>query len=104
MASLMNDTKWNELRLAMYGLGELHPCWRTKDISGFVSPWDGEWLHHFRAGDYSSIEWVEIQILSPQQDASVLKLLREIHLPGHRIENGFRVYGYVPDGTAISYF
>ena len=73
----MNDTKWDELRLAMYGLGDLRPRW--------------------------SIEWVEIQVLSADQDVAVPALLREIHLPGHRIETGFRIYGYARDGNAVDF-
>ncbi|WP_375314913.1 DUF6678 family protein [Schlesneria sp. DSM 10557] len=103
MAPVMNDTKWNELRLAMYELDDLSPLWRVKDLSGYLCPWDGDWFYHFRTGGYDSIEWVEIQITSPAQDSAVLKLLREIHLPGHRTDCGFRVYGFIHCGTPISY-
>ena len=35
----MNNTKWEELRAAMYGLDGLRPRWRTKDLeSGYVCP------------------------------------------------------------------
>jgi hypothetical protein len=100
---LMNYTKWDELRLAMYGLGDLRPLWRTKDVSGYVSRWDGEWFYHFRDGDYVSIEWAEVQVSSAEQDAAVVELLRRIHVPGHRTEDGFRIYGYAPDGMVIDY-
>ena len=104
MTPLMNDTKWNELRLAMDGLGELHPLWRTKDLSGYLSSWDGDWFYHFQSGGYKSIEWVDIQIRSPHQEMAVLKLLQQIHVPGHQTENGFRVYGHAPEATAVNYF
>lgn len=103
MDPLMNNTKWDELRLAMYGLGEMSPQWRTRDISGYVSPWDAEWFYQFRAGGYASIEWVEIQITTTDQDAAVLNILRTIHLPGEQTEQGFRIYGHVPSGTPVSY-
>jgi hypothetical protein len=99
----MNDTKWEELRLAMYNLGPSSPRWRAKDLSGYTSPWDGEWFYHFRNGGYVSIEWVEIQVSSVDQDAVVLALLKAIHLPGVRIERGFRIYGYTSDGVAVDY-
>src|SRR5262249_21546746 len=99
----MNDTKWDELRLAMYNLGAFRPSWRTKDVSGFLSSWDGEWYYHFRQGGYSSIEWLEIKVETAEQDAAVLKILQEIHLPGHRIDEGFRIYGYLRDGVAVDY-
>jgi hypothetical protein len=99
----MNNTKWDELRLAMHNLGDLKPLWRTKDVAGYVSPWDDDWYYHFRDGSYASIEWVEIQVLSAEQDAAILARLRQVHLPGHRIAKGFRIYGYARDGVAIDY-
>lgn len=87
----------------MYGLGDNVPRWRTKDLSGYICPWDSEWFYHFRDGGYESIEWVEIEVVSLTQDAAVLALLQLIHLPGHRIDRGFRVYGHVRDGEAMEY-
>ncbi len=103
LISVMNDTKWDELRLAMYHLGDLRPRWRTKDVNGHVCQWDGEWFYHFREGGYSTIEWVEIETSSADQDAAVLELVRVIHLPGHRIDQGFRVYGYVQEGVVVDW-
>ena len=99
----MNHTKWEEHRLAMDGLTELHPRWRTRDLSGYFSPWDGEWYDHFRQGGYTSIEWVEIQVNFPIQEAAVLSSLRAIHVPGERIEHGFRVYGYLATTMPVTY-
>lgn len=99
----MNNTKWDELRLAMCNLGNLSPQWRTKDLSGYISQWDGDWFYHFRDGGYNTIEWVEIQVLSPEQETAVVALLQEIHLPGHRIAQGFRIYGYSRNGNLIDY-
>jgi hypothetical protein len=103
MKSVMNYTKWEELRQAMYELGDLRPRWRAKDLSGYVSPWDGEWFYHFRNGSYKTMEWVEIQVSSPEQDESVLASIKAIHLPGLRIDSGYRIYGYVDDGDAADY-
>jgi hypothetical protein len=103
MHPIMNDARWDELRVAMYGLGRLSPRWRAKDVSGHVSDWDGEWFYHFREGGYASIEWVEILAASPEQDAAVETALRRIHVPGHRIVEGFRVLGYVQEGTAVDF-
>ena len=103
-AGVMNNTKWEELRLAMYGLGELTPAWRTRDIkTGYVSSWDKEWFYHFRNGGYDTIEWVEIQLTSPEQRAAVLAALVSIHAPGERVEQGVRIFGYVPVGTVVGY-
>jgi len=99
----MNNTKWDDLRLSMYNLDRLSPRWRTKDLSGFICPWDGEWFYHFRSGGYESIEWVELDIISPAQDAAVLDSLRQIHVPGHRIDQGFRIYGYASSELSLDY-
>lgn len=53
---VMNNTKWEELRLAMHSLGKLRPQWQTKDLeTGYVPCWDGDWFYHFRDGGYDSI-------------------------------------------------
>jgi hypothetical protein len=100
----MNDTKWEELRRSMYGLGALSPKWRTKDTeSGYVSEWDSEWYYHFSVGVYKSIEWAEIRTESPEQNAAVEDALRTIHVPGCKTENGFKVFGYLREGSAVDY-
>ena len=103
-AAVMNNTKWEELRLAMYELGELTPAWRTRNIeNGYVCPWDKEWFYHFKQGGYETIEWVEIQTLSPKQEAVVIKALTSIHVPGEKISEGYRIYGHVPIGKSVDY-
>ena len=43
MHLMINHTKWDELRLAVYGLGELSPKWRTLEAGdGHLSEWNGE--------------------------------------------------------------
>lgn len=100
----MNNTKWDELRLAMVQLGALKPQWRTRATgSGHLSGWDGEWFYHFREGGYETIEWVEIKVTSPEQRAGVLAALQLIHVPGEETPQGFQVFGHVPDGVAVAY-
>jgi hypothetical protein len=104
MQPVMNDAKWKELRLAMYGLGAESPRWRTRAVStGFVCEWDQEWFYHFSRRGYEDIEWLEINTASAEQRSAVLALLKSIHVPGHMIENGFRVYGHVESVTAVEY-
>ena len=104
MSPLMNNTKWEELRLGMYNLAELSPKWRTKDLAtGYTCPWDGEWFYHFRTGGYESTEWVEIQITSPEQEQAVLEVLRQIHVPGEKTAVGFKVFGYDVVGAGVEY-
>jgi hypothetical protein len=100
----MNDTKWDELRFAMYGLGEGSPRWRTRTVgSGYVCPWDGEWFYHFRIGGYADTEWVEIEVTSAKQKSDVLAALRRIHVPGVETEHGFKVFGYLESGERLDY-
>lgn len=100
---VLNWTKWEELRLAMDGLGPLHPRWRTRDLAGSLSPWNGEWYDHFRQGGYLTIEWVEIEVATLEQEAAVLGLLRQIHVPGERTEPGFRVFGHWTGAGRLDY-
>ena len=103
MNPVMNNTKWEELRLAMLDL-ENRPRWRTRDVqSGYESPWDREWYYHFRQGGYSTIEWVEIAAESPEQLLELQGALARVHVPGERTEVGFRVFGFIPAGKAVDY-
>lgn len=99
----MNDTKWNELRLAMYELKPA-PKWRTKDIeNGYLSEWDSEWYYHFRDGGYSTIEWVEIRITSPEQKECILEKLAKIHVPIESTSESIKVFGYIKTGQFVEY-
>lgn len=100
---IMNNTKWDELRSAMYEL-DPSPKWRTCDLeNGYVCRWDGEWFYHFNEGGYEKIDWCEIRIDSDEQEKEVLAILRRIHVPGERSENGFRIFGYSPPDRAAEY-
>nr|CAP48563.1 putative integron gene cassette protein [uncultured bacterium] len=96
---LMNDTKWDELRIAMYEYPQTL-MWRTKDIeNGYISEWDAEWYYHFRPSlnSYKTIEWVEILIDDEQTKQEIIKILKKIHVPGEVEETIIRVYGYAKD-------
>lgn len=101
---LMNDTKWDEVRLGMHALGALRPSWRTRALhAGYLSAWDGDWYYHFRVGGYRTIEWVDIAVGSAEQRRAVLGVLVRVHVPGEETGDGFRVYGYVEAGSAVAY-
>jgi hypothetical protein len=105
MQALMNNTKWDELRISMYDLGPLAPRWRTLDMENdHLSDWDGDWFYHFRNGGYKSIRWVELAIESDEQRHAVLAELSKVHLPGDVTLAGFRVLGYAEIGVEIDYF
>jgi len=100
---LMNDTKWDELRLSMHSV-DPRPRWRTRDIeSGYESDWDGDWFHHFRIGGYATIQWVEIRTNSAAHREVVLRRLQEVHVPGMATEQGFLVLGYSQVGESVDY-
>lgn len=96
MHGLMNDTKWREIRVAMYGLSRSsgRPIrWRTKDgENGHVSDWDGEWFHHFLAGGFGAIEWLEIELRREDGD-EILGTLRKIHVPAEVGAGSVRIFG-----------
>ncbi len=101
---VMNDTKWDELRLAMHELDTLSPRWRTKDAeNGYVSEWDGEWFYHFRADGYATIEWVELETPDEARRQAVRAVLKRVHVPGEETAEGFRVFGYVDSGQPVDW-
>ena len=95
---IMNNTKWEEIRLAMYN----YPSpikWRTKSsVSGYISNWDCEWYYHFRLGGYETIEWLEINADNDRIKDDIVNILRKIHVPGEVLKESIRVYGYKRDG------
>lgn len=100
----MNDTKWEELRLAMYNLGNKSPKWRTKDVeNGYLSDWDEEWYYHFKVGGYKTIEHVEIKVSDDEMRNLVRNALVKIHVPGCETKKGFIVIGYTNSSESIEY-
>jgi len=91
LASLMNDTKWEEIRVAMYNLKN-KPAWRTRDLlNGYLSHWDSEWLYHLM--DFCSIEWLEIKPKDCDRE-TVRAALHDIGAPFEESDTCFRVIGY----------
>lgn len=104
MIGVMNNMKWEELRVAMYELGRLHPQFRVKDRDREEPwPWDGEWYYHFRLRDYDAIEHVDLKVRSPEQRDAVRKRLRAINLPGVETDDGFRIIGWIKSGEFVDY-
>lgn len=93
MTPLMNDTKWEEIRQAMYDYDGVIR-WRIKNVdNGYISQWDGEWFYHFRNSGYTCIEWLEI-LLTDGNTLYVKTKLKDIHVPGEVDGNIVRVYGH----------
>ena len=56
MNECMNNTKWNEIRLAMNDI-PYTVKWRTKDLeNGYISQWNADWFYPFMIGGYKIIE------------------------------------------------
>ena len=104
MMGLMNDTKWDELRIAMHELGEWSPRFCIKNF-GCDEPWswDGEWYYHFALAPYQEIEWVDLGVRCEQQRTLVRDRLRIVHVPGVETLDGFRVFGWVRPGIPVNY-
>jgi hypothetical protein len=99
---VMNDTKWNELRLAMHAI-ERTTNWRCMSTTGYYSAPDAEWFYHFSAGGYEDIRYVDIFADSPSHRDEIRSALKTIHVPGEETDGGFRVYGYSPPGQSLNY-
>lgn len=100
----MNNTKWDEIRLAMHSLGHMAPSWRTMDMERqYLSPWDHDWFYHFRIGGYHTIEWLEIKMESEEQYRLVMEVLKSIKVPGVETENKVRIFGYMEIGEPVDY-
>lgn len=98
LVPLLNDTKWEEIRVAMLELIPM-PKWRTRDLeSGHESGWDREWHYHFSEGGYARIEWLEIE-----KRSDVLAALQVINVPGHVEDDTILVLGYCKPGEAVEY-
>ncbi|WP_343683443.1 DUF6678 family protein [Asticcacaulis sp.] len=99
---VMNNTKWDELRLEMYALTP-PPAWSTLATNGYNYGPDREWFYHFREGGYKDIVHVDIHIETLEQRELVRSILRKVHVPGAETPNGFRVFGYLQDGQSSDY-
>lgn len=100
--SAMNNTKWEELRLAMYAL-DPSPQWSTFSDNEYQSPPDREWFYHFRIGGYECILHVDIIADDATHREAIRSALKRIHLPGKETSEGFRIFGYIPEGEAVDF-
>jgi uncharacterized protein DUF6678 len=99
---VMNNTKWNELRLAMYNTDPT-PRWSTLCQNGYRSAPDREWYYHFRDGGYEDIVYVDIFADDREHRERIRTAIKRIHVPGEETDNGFRIYGYAEPGQMLDY-
>ena len=100
--SCMNNTKWNEIRLAMVSM-KSPPLWKITYINGYETAVDGEWFYHFSEGGYLDIHYLDVITNSVEQHALVGAILRIIHLPGMETETGYRIFGYADSFSNVNY-
>lgn len=100
--SCMNNTKWNEIRMAMINMIS-PPLWKTTSLNGYESAVDSEWFYHFSEGGYSDIQYLDILTNSVEQHAVVGAILRAIHLPGIETSTGYRILGYADSASNVDY-
>lgn len=100
--SCMNNTKWNEIRLAMVSM-EYPPLWKITFLNGYESTVDGEWFYHFSEGGYLDIQYLDILTNSVEHHAMVGTILRAIHLPGMETAIGYRILGYADSVSNVDY-
>jgi len=98
----MNNTKWEELRLAMDAIVPA-PRYRCMTITGHYSCEDVDWFYHFRADGYEDIRYVDIFADSQPHREAIATVLKKIHLPGEETGYGFRIYGYAQPGQSLDY-
>lgn len=100
--SCMNNTKWNQIRVAMVSM-QSSPLWKITFLNGNESAVDGEWFYHFSEGGYLDIQYLDILTNSVEQHATVGTILRAIHLPGMETSTGYRILGYADSVNYVDY-
>ena len=107
LASVMNETKWLELRHLMLTQAPFRPRWRTKCLRNeSPSGWDSDRYYHLPQ-PFKVIEWLEIDPMQstrighlvPDQQVdhrdALLHLLASKSIP-HEVANGYiKIRGYL---------
>ncbi len=116
LVSIMNDTKWDELRDCMLSLEGLAPkyrtmCLRVQDENGYY--WDSDWFYHLPT--YKCIEWLDIdpihrafqrQLIEEKGtdlNDKIKEMLRSKNIPFSIEDSYIRVWGYQRPGKRIKF-
>ena len=100
-ASVMNNTKWRELRLGILE-SRAKPSFRGKNLgSDVIGRWDREWYYHFDEGGHEATEWYEIKADSDEEQRAVEEVLRKYQIPVEIRDGIYRIYGYANDTSKI---
>lgn len=112
LVSVMNDTKWSELRALMIHECSFSPRYRVKCLradDGWAERWDADWQYHLPP--FKEIEWIEIDPLHRKRighvvpdavvdkTAELQQLLDSRTIPYEWESGWMRVYGYRRTGA-----
>ena len=116
LVSIMNNTKWSELRDLMLSLENLSPkyrtmCLRIQSEDGYY--WDSDWYYHLPT--YKWIEWLDIdpihrkhqgQLIN-EKETDLTKRIKEMlwskSIPFSIEESYIRIWGYQRPGNQIKF-
>jgi hypothetical protein len=101
--SVMNDTKWQELRLGILRSNE-RVYFRGKNLgSDSIGQWDSEWYYHFNLDGHDETEWYELKADTEEGRRAIEDVLRTYHVPVELRDGVYRIYGYADDASDITY-
>ncbi len=96
LGGLANDTKWNELIVAMRGHSASIPAYRWKCVDGVPVGWETEWLYH-PPFPMISVEWMDFLFryhpLRPGMSGPI-RAAGEVEDYGDRIESLLKPIGF----------
>jgi hypothetical protein len=105
LCGVANDSKWDELIIALRSLPEGRPRYRFKSIDGPPSSWDGDWFYQLPF-PFLSVEWLDLSPASTvQKDTAskaadrfdwLVRLLKKIGLDFRVGPSMIRIFGYSP--------
>ena len=101
--SVMNDTKWRELRLGILQ-SNTRVWFRGKNLdSEAIGRWDCEWYYHFDEGGHETTEWYELRADTDEGKRAIEDILRTYHIPVEMRDGIYRIYGYADNTSDINY-
>lgn len=101
--SVMNDTKWRELRLGILQANQ-RVWFRGKNLdSDAIGQWDCEWFYHFALDGHDATEWYELKADTDEGRRAIEDVLRTHHIPVELRDGIYRIYGYADDTSKLTY-
>lgn len=108
LASVANNTKWDELISYFRQLEGWRPSYRSKWVTGYISEWDVEWFYHLPF-PFAGVEWFDIGLweAAPSQGTllarttidhteEISKVIAHIGFEFEVRADVLRIWGYLP--------